>query len=146
MVAHQGKLTAKQQCFVEEYLIDLNATQAAIRAGYSENSAQEQSSRLLSNVMVEEAVSKTIKKRSDKTGVTINQVVTGLLTEAQGGVDDSTPASRVSAWGLLGRHLGMFVDRVDQRTTYEAGDTLAQLLKEIDGNSRTVKIKELRSQ
>lgn len=47
-----GKLTAKQQRFVEEYLVDLNATQAAIRAGYSKKTAQEQSSRLLSNVMV----------------------------------------------------------------------------------------------
>ena len=49
-------LTDKQQRFVEEYLVDLNAMQAAIRAGYSERMAQEQSSRLLSNVMVQEAV------------------------------------------------------------------------------------------
>ena len=53
-----ANLTPKQQRFVEEYLIDLNATQAAIRAGYSEKTAQEQSSRLLSNVMVQEAVQK----------------------------------------------------------------------------------------
>lgn len=50
-------LTAKQERFVAEYLIDLNATQAAIRAGYSEKTAQEQGSRLLSNVMVAKAVS-----------------------------------------------------------------------------------------
>lgn len=50
-------MTAKQERFVSEYLIDLNATQAAIRAGYSEKTAQEQSSRLLSNVMVAKAVS-----------------------------------------------------------------------------------------
>lgn len=49
-------LTPKQQRFVSEYLIDLNATQAAIRAGYSPKTAQEQSSRLLSHVMVKAAV------------------------------------------------------------------------------------------
>jgi phage terminase small subunit len=47
-------LTLKQERFVSE---DLNATQAAIRAGYSEKTAQEQSSRLLSNVIVQQAVS-----------------------------------------------------------------------------------------
>ena len=49
-------LTPKQQRFVDEYLIDLNATQAAIRAGYSPKTAQEQSSRLLSNVMVQPGI------------------------------------------------------------------------------------------
>lgn len=52
----KAKLTPKQERFVSEYLLDLNATQAAIRAGYSQKTAQEQSSRLLSNVMVAEAV------------------------------------------------------------------------------------------
>ena len=45
-------LTPKQERFVEEYLIDLNATQAAIRAGYSAKTAEAQGSRLLSNVNV----------------------------------------------------------------------------------------------
>ena len=57
-VAQPRPLTAKQARFVDEYLIDLNATKAAIRAGYSAKTAQEQSSRLLSNVMVAEALAK----------------------------------------------------------------------------------------
>ena len=60
------KLTAKQERFVSEYLIDLNATQAAIRAGYSEKTAQEQSSRLLSNVMVQQAVSDAQNRVAEK--------------------------------------------------------------------------------
>lgn len=44
-----NKLTNRQKRFVEEYLIDLNARQAAIRAGYSPKTAQEQASRLLAN-------------------------------------------------------------------------------------------------
>ena len=46
------ELTAKQQRFCEEYLIDLNATQAAVRAGYSAKTANEQGSRLLTNVVL----------------------------------------------------------------------------------------------
>ena len=59
-------LTAKQERFISEYLIDLNATQAAIRAGYSEKTAQEQSSRLLSNVMVQQAVSDAQNRVAEK--------------------------------------------------------------------------------
>ena len=49
-------ITPKQQRFVTEYLIDLNATQAAIRAGYSRKTAQQQGSRLLTNVVVKRAI------------------------------------------------------------------------------------------
>ena len=52
-----NKLTNRQKRFVEEYLIDLNARQAAIRAGYSPKTAQEQASRLLANVKVQTAIS-----------------------------------------------------------------------------------------
>lgn len=51
-MAKTAKLTEKQQRFVEEYLIDLNATQAAIRAGYSAKTADQQGSRMLANVKV----------------------------------------------------------------------------------------------
>ncbi|EAP0944960.1 terminase small subunit [Salmonella enterica] len=54
-------LTAQQRLFVAEYLKDSNATQAAIRAGYSRKTAQEQSSRLLSNVMVAQAIAQQQK-------------------------------------------------------------------------------------
>ena len=49
-------LTEKQQRFVDEYLIDLNATQAAIRAGYSVKTADQQASRMLTNVKVQQAI------------------------------------------------------------------------------------------
>lgn len=71
-------LTAKQQGFVEEYLIDRNATQAAIRAGYSRKTAQEQSSRLLSNVMVRAALDAALAQRSERTEVTADRVVLEL--------------------------------------------------------------------
>ncbi|KAF4559206.1 terminase small subunit [Pseudomonas sp. CES] len=71
-------LTAKQQRFVDEYLIDLNATQAAIRAGYSKKTAQVQSARLLSNVMVSAAVAKGMESRATRTGITQDMVLREL--------------------------------------------------------------------
>ena len=62
-------LTDKQEMFCREYLVDLNATQAAIRAGYSDKTAQEQSSRLLSNVMVQDRISVLKSERNERVGV-----------------------------------------------------------------------------
>ncbi|HCD7251453.1 TPA: terminase small subunit [Citrobacter farmeri] len=62
-------LNDKQEMFCREYLVDLNATQAAIRAGYSEKTAQEQSSRLLSNVMVQSRIAELKADRNEQVGV-----------------------------------------------------------------------------
>lgn len=74
----ETELTAKQRAFVREYLVDLNATQAAIRAGYSEATAKEQASRLLTNVHVESAVAAAMKIRSDRTDITADRVLKEL--------------------------------------------------------------------
>lgn len=63
-------LTAKQQRFVDEYLKDLNATQAAIRAGYSKNTAEQQASRLLTNVKVRADLAKRMEARGHKSAIT----------------------------------------------------------------------------
>lgn len=68
-------LTAKQERFVAEYLIDLNATQAAIRAGYSERTANEQGSRLLANVSVRSEIVERQKQRAEMTDATAAQVL-----------------------------------------------------------------------
>lgn len=71
-------LTAKVQRFVTEYLIDLNATQAAIRAGYSARTAAAQASRLLTNVKVAEAIQAAMKAREQRTGITQDRVLQEL--------------------------------------------------------------------
>lgn len=71
-------LTEKQKRFVEEYLIDLNATQAAIRAGYSVKTADQQGSRMLANVKVQQAISVAMAERSKRTGVNQDRVVLEL--------------------------------------------------------------------
>lgn len=71
-------LTLKQQRFVDEYLIDLNATQAAIRTGYSEKTAYAQGQRLLKNVEIQTAIEKANKTRSEKAGATAERVLEEL--------------------------------------------------------------------
>lgn len=63
------KLTPKQQSFVDEYLIDRNGTQAAIRAGYSERTANEQASRLLANVNVKAVIGDRVADLNEKTTI-----------------------------------------------------------------------------
>lgn len=76
------KLTPKQQLFVREYLKDLNGTRAAERAGYSAKTAQEQSSRLLSNVMVQAEIQKHMDRRAEKLEITSERILRELLTIA----------------------------------------------------------------
>lgn len=70
-----SNLTARQERFVAEYLIDLNATQAATRAGYSARTANEQGARLLANVSVRSAIEAAKEKRQEKSGITAARVV-----------------------------------------------------------------------
>ena len=107
-------MTPRQQRFVDEYLLDLNATQAAIRAGYSARTAEQQGPRLLGNVEIATAVRAAQQSRSDRVQITQDDVLRGLRHEATLTGDGSSHAARVSAWGLIGKHLGMFVERRQQ--------------------------------
>lgn len=74
-----AQLTPKQQMFVREYLVDLNATQAATRAGYSKKTAKEQGSRLLTNVHVQMAVEFGTLMKIEKVEVNADFVLGALL-------------------------------------------------------------------
>lgn len=76
--AEAAKLTAKQSRFVDEYLVDLNATQAAIRAGYSEKTAESQGARLLRNAKVAAAIQERMADREKRTEVTQDRVLKEL--------------------------------------------------------------------
>lgn len=145
-------MTEKQKRFAEEYLIDLNATQAAIRAGYSAKTANEQGARLLANVSVQQLIGEQMAKRSKRTGVNQDRVVLELAKIAfvkmtdvvndegeirSGATDDDLAciesikykrsdsdtgvseerevkiASKLKALELLGKHLGMWNDKLD---------------------------------
>ena len=106
-------LTPKQARFVEEYLVDLNATQAAIRAGYSKKTAEQQGARLFRNVKVAAAIQEAQEARSERTGITQDEVIQGLKKEAALEGDGSSHSARVAAWAHLGKHLGIFTDNLN---------------------------------
>ncbi len=168
------KLTAKQQRFVEEYLIDLNATAAAIRAGYSAKNADKIGPELLGKTRVAKAVSEALAARSRRTGISQDRVLLELAKIAflnpadvinmdkatirsdANRDDTATIASvkvktiptedgdivereiktydKLKALELLGKHLGMFKDKVDVNVEV----SLADLLKKAwEANGRT---------
>ena len=73
-----AKITAKQAIFIDEYLIDLNATQAAIRAGYSVQSAGSIGEENLKKPEIEKAVKKAMAERSRRTGISADRILTEL--------------------------------------------------------------------
>ncbi|MER8797204.1 terminase small subunit [Mesorhizobium sp. M0984] len=75
-------LTPKQERFVTEYLIDLNATQAAVRAGYSERTANQQGPRLLENADVQAAIDNAKGDRSERTQVEAERVLKEIAAMA----------------------------------------------------------------
>jgi phage terminase small subunit len=102
-------LTEKQQRFVEEYLIDLNATQAAIRAGYSAKTASAIGFENLRKPEIVAAVAKAQGKLSERTAITQEVVLAGLHREAT--LEGESQSARVAAWAHIGKHLGMFIDK-----------------------------------
>jgi len=76
----ENKLTDKQKRFVEEYLIDLNATQAAIRSGYSEKTAQRIGSENLSKPLIKAEIERLQAETSDKLQVTKESLINDLIT------------------------------------------------------------------
>ncbi|WP_245583457.1 terminase small subunit [Paenibacillus assamensis] len=71
-------LTAKQQRFADEYLIDLNATQAAIRAGYSANTAEQQACRLMKHAKVRAYIDDKMAEHSRRIGVNQERIIREL--------------------------------------------------------------------
>lgn len=148
-----AKLTAKQKRFVEEYLIDLNATQAAIRAGYAINRASEQGHQLLQKTTVSAEIEKALAERSRRTGISQDRVIQELAKIAfvnirdvvnddaeilinadeadlaaveslkvkiiptksgENGIEREVKlSSKLKALELLGKHLGMWNDKLD---------------------------------
>lgn len=79
-------LTDRQARFVDEYIVDLNAKQAAIRSGYSKKTAEVQGSRLLSNAKVADAIAKRQKERGERTQLTADRVIKELGRIALGDI------------------------------------------------------------
>ncbi len=119
------KLTPKQLKFCQNYLIDQNATQAAIKAGYKEKTAQQAGSRLLSKVVVKEFLSKKAEKIAGKADLTAERVLRHLeevrekCMEPEPVLINGDPTSEykfnsqgaLKALELQGKYLKMFTDK-----------------------------------
>jgi phage terminase small subunit len=102
-----ANLTPKQQRFVEEYLIDLNATQAAIRAGYSEKTAKEIGSENLTKPNIAKAIGEAQNKRQEQTQIDAAYVLKRLVEIDQMDVldimDDQMKIRPVNEWPKVWR-------------------------------------------
>ena len=105
----KNKLTIKQSTFIEEYLVDLNATQAAIRAGYSEKTAKDIGCQNLAKPNIQKAIILAMRKRAKSTGITADKVIAEIAKIGFAEIDETIrPADKLKGLELLGKHLGMF--------------------------------------
>lgn len=125
-------MTPKQAAFVREYLIDLNATRAAVRAGYSVATAYSAGARLLRNVQVREALDTAQAARATRADVDADMVLAALLREACCDDGPAGKAGRIRALELLGKHLGMFKDRPRADASSELSMYLAESLERMN--------------
>ena len=102
-----SKLTEKQKRFCEEYLIDFNATQAALRAGYSQKTAYSIGDENLRKPEIQSEIQSLIKKRSERTGINADIVIKELVKIALADTE-ITGKEKMKALELLGKHLGLF--------------------------------------
>lgn len=123
-----NEMNTKQTRFVEEFTVDFNATQAAIRAGYSEKSARAIGCELLTKPDIKNAIQTRVKKLSNDALVNRELIINGLLAEAMNYGERSSHAARVSAWSQLAKVTGLNVEN-------KPHDDVQQLLRDITANN-----------
>lgn len=119
------KLTDKQSAFVREYLVDLNATQAAIRAGYSERTANAQAGRLLANVGIREAIETAQAKRARRVEIKAEDVLRGVIEVTTQARESGDLKTALKGYELQGKHLGMWTEKVKQEVSGPDGGPVA---------------------
>ena len=106
-----NNLTGKQQRFVDEYPIDLNATKAAERAGYSKKTAYSQGHRLLKNVEIQKALEIGREELSRKTGMSAAWVIDELRKRYNALVDADNDSGACKPLELIGKHFVAFPNK-----------------------------------
>lgn len=166
-------MTKKQKRFADEWLIDLNGTQAAIRAGYSPETAASIASENLRKPEIEKYIAKAMAERSRRTGVNQDRVVLELakiafikmtdVVDADGRIREDAReedlsciesikckksvtdtgsseerevkvSSKMKALELLGKHLGMWNDKLEVSGELETVVILNDIKEDMDGN------------
>lgn len=151
-----GALTKKQELFCQEYVVDYNGTQAAVRAGYSEKAARQQAARLLSNAAILTRVRGLQQEQVQRLAVTQDYVILQLMDTyrccreptpvlewdpelgemVESGKYQFDSKGALRALELLGKHLGMYNDKLQvtgQLNTGQLDKVLEQLRGGRDG-------------
>jgi phage terminase small subunit len=128
------KLTPKQEQFCREYIIDFNATQAAIRAGYSKKTANRIGPENLSKLVLQERIAVLVKELQEKTGITAEQVVRELakigFANIKGVLDDNNEIKDISK---LPDDITAAIESIQSDIRHDGGDS--------DGYTEKVKVK-----
>ena len=147
-------LTNKQKRFADEYLVDLNATQAAIRAGYSEKSAGRNADRMMKNDeiknYIEEQLDRLHNERTADAQEVIEYLTSVLRGESEGeelvnefqgeGISRAvnvkkkpSEKDKLRAAELLGKRFGIFTDKIENKVT--VSDKLADVFAQMGGEA-----------
>ena len=129
-------MTPRQSRFVDEYLVDLVASKAAIRSGYSSRRASEIGYQLLQKTTVQDAITERMNARAQRTGITQDKVLADLeavkqdamskATDKAGNVVMASHAAALRVLELQGRHLGMWKDRLAVTGDLSIADAIRQ--------------------
>lgn len=116
-------VTDQQKLFAKEFCLDCNGTQAAIRAGYSEKTARQQASRLLSNVNIQDEIHRQFQKRSQRLGYDADALLNELLADKDADIaeiyyKDTNTLKPVHEWPVHFRRGGLVIG-VKTREIYE---------------------------
>ena len=132
----RGSLNPRQIVFAKEYLVDLNATQAAIRAGYAAKDADVQGPRLLGNVRIAALIQDGMDERAARTGVTVDKVIREL---ARIGFSDMLDYASFSKYGValndsktLSEDQARAISEVSQTVTQYGGSIKFKLHNKTD--------------
>ena len=120
-------MNPRRQRFVEEYLKDLNATQAAQRAGYSPRTAKSQGQRLLTFVEVQSELQKRMQHLAKRNELDADWIIRKLQEEYEISSEEGKRSSAIKALELLGRHLGLFSDKPREDPTESVEVVLKQI-------------------
>lgn len=139
-------LTAKQAAFVQEYLVDLNATQAAIRAGYSKKTAYSIGQENLCKPEIQEAIQEEMRKRAERTEITADKVLKEFaklaffdprkLFDEKGNPKDITELDDDTAAALAGLDVVQDIDPDTGITSYTKKYKLASKQAALDSLGR----------
>jgi len=131
----EDQLSKKQLIFCKEYLISMNATESAIKAGFSEKTASSQGSRLLKNVKVKAYIDEQLRQRAEKLDITPNRILEELGHIAFFNISNIYDGMTLKEISDLPKDVTRAIQSVKTRVEKTDGDTFAEVM-EVKSNDK----------